>query len=1681
MNYYLKELSKYLIEESNILTSNKETELRMCLTDLPPKEIMYILENLNEELDKNSLDIERVYRVSTGLYKKWTKDEEKLLLDKFTNNNWLDLEDKLTYYRNKQAKVNKKLLIILIGVNYATDQGGLADFLCIEQKLIWDIAMKQSYSSWCKKIIDGTGLEFQSGEKKQLLSLFFDTLFNLFPRDLFRLGLFINNIVYNSNGSIKLFDSMEELLADFYEALPFWGIPPLFNLKGTEKIYKDTLKKAFDFANRQGFFSIESARIKKYIKKIELFKESDKYKSFELPENYVGEVDEYFDDLENYLKNSNYSAKKKLLVADLKPLFDILEITDSKPSKKNKPKIFNTSPIVAILNGIFYSLSDKENQHNTNSISEVNIRIKQFIHPYKDNENDILAKDLLKFCYKGLDEYLESLSLNLNNDINISFEIDFNDISYKYKASNSHVLFTVNLDNKNSKKYKWNLGENKDELILFEKIKLIKEKLDKDNFIPYFNLSKVYNEIFFVNDASEANRLFRLGLDKFEIKKALHIDDYNDSDFKNLIRELQIKYYNFISKSLENGWYSSIKNNLSPILDSYKNLVNKTLETDSTESNKILYRLYKAFLIIPENIEPKQMFLKSAILTGISPAVCEIIQAQNAFLISSFQDIIKECFKNKLSQKEGLKKLEHCFNLIDINRPLVGLIDNEDKRVSTQLRSFGLIHCLGTPAKEELSVLSKSMMREDKECEISSSTLFNNSPVSNIYKKVIFDLNEIKKHIKDSISIMVININNIQPIIAALQEFLEKIILLDCDDGLPQYTIFIKVYYKDTSPQIIEGMLSEWKMWWNERESKRKININLGISNILDISTLIEQLKNEVYDYDICFISQFMETNKSGDEIKTSEDLSLTSTDYKFPISELPRPTNDMEQDNRKILLSNRRFDISSLHTQLSAKIRNGNYKNAIIEGNATFSTEWKNILDLMHIKSEWTACIDPYFDRKILERKQERRIIGSSCGLGLNGEFNLTVSTEKDTVNKILTRVGKAIKSIYIDWKEDDISSISQQVFKEVDKMIGLSLLNITTKNEFVRNVIAYAAVSKVIKQNKKENSVEIIIPLDSFTHWFESENNRPDLLSLSIEQNCEKKISINATVIECKLAKKNEKYSSKAMMQVEAGIERLSKIFTPSIQDKDSLNYDSRYWWNQLYRVIATQADVTDEQLTSFQFGLELLAEGIFDITWSGATTLFWTDIETNIEKNVINYYNKEISLNKSSLKVAKLEISSTELKDIFLNDNNKVSIDSDSRVSFEADNMQRKLAEQEVAKCAEQEVAKRAEQEVAKCAEQEVAKCAEIPDRILLGTDKNKKSIYWEYGHKELNNRHIIIFGRSGTGKTYAIQSLLYEMSKFKQNSLIVDYTQGFLPGQLEEKLKTELKPRTEAVIHSPLSINPFKPLEIIIDPSIPPIIDKPEVIGGRVASVFSSVYSNIGEQQFALLARIISEGISNYSNQFDLNLLLASLEQEESDTSKSLLAKITPFVKMNVFKHEKNSSWERYFSNKELLLNIIQLAGVPQEIQKLIIELVLWDLYNYATTNGNKNKPLPIVLDEIQNLDHRLSSPLAKILTEGRKFGFSLILATQTLSNLPKDAQDRLFQASHKLFFAPAETEIKTYSEILTNAITGSDKKEWIMRLTQLTKGQCISVGPALQEDNSVKNKAHIVNITSFEER
>ena len=368
-----------------------------------------------------------------------------------------------------------------------------------------------------------------------------------------------------------------------------------------------------------------------------------------------------------------------------------------------------------------------------------------------------------------------------------------------------------------------------------------------------------------------------------------------------------------------------------------------------------------------------------------------------------------------------------------------------------------------------------------------------------------------------------------------------------------------------------------------------------------------------------------------------------------------------------------------------------------------------------------------------------------------------------------------------------------------------------------------------------------------------------------------------------------------------------------------------------------------------------------------------------------------------------------------------------------------------------------------------------------RIKIGRAENSnREIYWEYGNKDLANRHLLISGKSGQGKTYFMQCLLLEKSKQGIPSIVIDYTEGFLPNQLEEEFVETLGAHLiQKIVYSEkLPINPFaKNVRDIGGITLP---ESDTDVAERIKSVFAAVYKSLGIQQLNAIYEAVLNGLGRYGDRMNLVYLKELLEEEGSNPAKTALSQIRPLIDRNPFSIDNAINWKDVVESDGDVF-VIQLTGFPRDVQLIITEFILWDLWNYSVRNGNKNKPMPVIMDEAQNLDHTEKSPSARVLTEGRKFGWSAWYATQFLkSQLDADELARLQNSSQKVYFAPPEQELSNIAASLSK--DPSEKKYWENKLSSLKKGQCIVHGPVLLDNGELSNPTvTLVDISPLSER
>lgn len=367
-----------------------------------------------------------------------------------------------------------------------------------------------------------------------------------------------------------------------------------------------------------------------------------------------------------------------------------------------------------------------------------------------------------------------------------------------------------------------------------------------------------------------------------------------------------------------------------------------------------------------------------------------------------------------------------------------------------------------------------------------------------------------------------------------------------------------------------------------------------------------------------------------------------------------------------------------------------------------------------------------------------------------------------------------------------------------------------------------------------------------------------------------------------------------------------------------------------------------------------------------------------------------------------------------------------------------------------------------------------------RFLLGEEpRSKEKFYWEFGHKKLNNRHLLINGNSGSGKTYCIQTLLLEASRQGISSTVFDFTGGFTPKKLDSIFTTSLGGRIKQRIvrAQKIPINPFKRQDVDLGDGL--FIPESDVdIAGRIAQTIASVYS-MGDQQKSAVYTASINGLHKYNEDMNFKHLAEEMDIIGSSYARTALSRIQQFIDIDPFISNENFEWSD-IHNSNGSVYVFQFIGYSRDVQVMLTELLLWDLWSYAVKNGSEDKPFIYVIDEAQNLSHSEKSPSGLILTEGRKYGLSGWYATQFMKpQLDDDEIQRLQQADQKLYFCPPSDGVMTVAKNID--ITTQGSKEWAERLQKLNKGECVTCGSMVRGGKWNKYDPRIITITSLSDR
>ena len=1749
MNLFAKSAFEYMIRQLD-RKAGSGGKLMFMMPSLPPEVVLEIGSRLVSFCTEKPNTAPAIIRVSTPLSDDWASSDDSQICEasnEVFKKGWRDDKGNLTVYRNLIPEDSSLLVVLLIGVDRVTDSSSMADFHHCDFGTIWEEELSGSFAKWTSAILDNVGYDEEN------LKRFDWVLHALVERglaDVLQISKLLQNL--DLSGAQDGRDAEKILLS----SLGIFGLPGFGNFRfSNARAFGLYLDDAVAFFTYDAYLDERNRR--KSLKAIEQFdRNKPDGEAFDPHDRSSFATDqEFIDGIRRYVESGDIDLRRRLLQCDFVTVRDeLLLFRAPKEPKEPKEKIRKLSgaPIEVILSALWETLSefrraaDDRGLFAHDVLKSIEIESHLFKHDSDGESAEERRENALVYLRRllgGVDSIVEKYLADSRlggEGRQIRCKLVRDDVDCQSaRIAEPYLQFAVvvggeGFDRPIVKQFAWRLPATEPYRVADELIQWAAQAISNaDGYcLPVFQVA-YYEELMLAKDDDEARRVLLHCLHDEDdaicnLLRASGIDTHDPLLPK--VQKLAFAYDHFIQTAKTRGLHTALLHNWDEVRRNYEQACDAYLKDPSSGQSPIAALLFRSFLIVRrrEGAEGDRWmwdpYEPSCTVTVLHPAMLEILQAQIQYLLSSFTTLAAVELKAPGTRRFRDLIWRGYVDLAAIQMPLSGLIKDRNRVLDTDMRGQNLIHRTGSATDREASLTTRLLLRYDAfdEDDISDIELFRQSRESMLLCRVLEDYRRLHPHADDGLAIAVYQNEDIQPVIAAVDEYLRTV----CADRSPtrkDYVLAVTLFTESTDDTSVSRWVSQWKERWEGAENQ--VSLSHYRRAILSVAHRIVspenyyrqfiQLIGDALEVDIALLIGFIRAGSQGNDFEPVEAYDVLTRTLKFPI--LEKPFCAFRDPSRRLqrarVLSNRQFRLTTCHAELMARLKSREVPqntHHVVLGYGDYAP-WQGVVDTLHKKAEWVVCIDPNVDERLIaekgrETQEVREIIGFGSGVGAHGEANFTISTEQFRHADVLHKLEASIREIYSGWKPETYRTVAQRVLGESRRLSGLSLVRATGIGQYIRDFMAYSLTRKLLRADTGP-LCDQIVSLDAYQHWFDSAESgtRPDLMWIIARIDDSGRLKLDVRLIECKLAKSSDAHLQKAREQLENGLRHLVAAFMPRIDDKvEDDRPDQRYWWLQLYRLIASKAEIIERDQRRVLTSLERLAEGEYDIEWRAAAITFWTDQDSAeiVPAGVWTH-----AFDGNEVGISALSAGSEFVRTLCETGRNDDIPWEGGFIAFQAhrkwspvddkpdDDGGGSTGEGSVpAAVSENFDVPGSGGEPAKLEPVNRA-ISGVPDRILLGVaSPGSRRVYWEFGHKDLNNRHILIFGSSGMGKTYTIQCLLFEMGRSGQNSLIVDYTNGFFDNQLEREFINLLRPVQHVVRREPLAINPFRQQAEVIGGDLLPEV--PSSTAQRVSGVFSEVY-NFGDQQKSALYQAVKSGLeaTRFNSLMgqrsgtgmtleDLIPRLETLAEEkgtQAQSASSVISKLRPFLDQNPFGAEDPQGWERLFSDENHRCHIIQLAGYMKDAARLVTEFSLIDLYWFYRGRGTQTSPRVVVLDEVQNLDHREESPLAQLLREGRKFGFSLILATQIMSNLERDEKDRLFLAAHKLFFRPADTELRTYAEIAAVS-TGEKLDDWIKKLAVLKKGECYSLGPSLNEAaGKLEVKAFRIKISSLSER
>lgn len=320
----------------------------------------------------------------------------------------------------------------------------------------------------------------------------------------------------------------------------------------------------------------------------------------------------------------------------------------------------------------------------------------------------------------------------------------------------------------------------------------------------------------------------------------------------------------------------------------------------------------------------------------------------------------------------------------------------------------------------------------------------------------------------------------------------------------------------------------------------------------------------------------------------------------------------------------------------------------------------------------------------------------------------------------------------------------------------------------------------------------------------------------------------------------------------------------------------------------------------------------------------------------------------------------------------------------------------------------------------------------DKIVTTNDEN------------LSNHHICVLGASGSGKTVQCQRLICSAVEQGASVIALDMHGVLADDQIFWKYKPTFDKYANNIDahYGGIACDIFSPVTYT-DGTKENIID---VIGAMTDMVADTI--GAGSAQRSELRQAFQHVFdSGEYEKTGFRAVDAALQYAGNKTADILREKLYYLTAHNVFISGKDF----YQKGK---INIFRLSHFNLKTQQLIAEMILSYIWRLANAEQFTRQEIYVFVDECQNLPSAKNNALAQMLSEGRKFGVNLILATQMiLQGTTSAVQQSITQCGLILYFRPAANRVNATARMIDPA----RERDWCSLLKTLGIGEFVADG------------------------